>query len=421
MQLLSFPTSDLPVGLKLGSTVYDARQIKLLAAGVEITRPLIEGLQRRRIASVMVSPADVGRMLAFKPQGTAKNVAADRRAAPCPYESEQTRAHDEGLELFLTASAQRTGPEFRDQLPRPGAVAYAPELMGQAADSHEKQIEELGEIARNISRGGGEEVGAVEEATRDLLSSSRDDIDLFVNLGGTPSGGGYPTRHSRHAAMIATAVGAEMGLDGEQLHHLALGCLLHDLGMLALDPRLVKSQRYLADEEFVEIMRHPIRTFDALAKHLDRVPPAARMVAYQMHERFDGSGYPRRRAGAQIHLFARIAAIADTYVALVAPRPHRSGLLPYWAATKLVKDTAAGKFDPTITRAFLRAVCLFPIGSYIELSGDRVARVLRGNPHAYDRPIVELWNKGAVDRDPGIADLSQDQGLKVLQPLERLA
>ena len=138
------------------------------------------------------------------------------------------------------------------------------------------------------------------------------------------------------------------------------------------------------------------------------------MVAYQMHERANGSGYPRGRTIEQTHPLARIAAVADSFTALVSARPHRAGMLPYFAVEKLVRDTAKGLFDPQAVRGLLQAVSLFPIGSYVELNDGYVGRVIRSNAFDYTKPIVEAWKRGRTSLRPGGRALGADRPLRKL-------
>src|SRR5208283_5410057 len=109
--------------------------------------------------------------------------------------------------------------------------------------------------------------------------------------------------------------------------------------------------------------RHPVAVFDVLQHHWDHIPAAARMTAYQVHERCDGSGYPRGRTGGQITELSRVAAVADAFVALVSPRPYRPSMIPYYAMETMLKLVRRGLFDHRFVRALLETVSLFPLGS----------------------------------------------------------
>jgi hypothetical protein len=114
------------------------------------------------------------------------------------------------------------------------------------------------------------------------------------------------------------------------------------------------------------------------------------LVAYQVHERPDGSGYPRGREKKCIHLFARILHVADAYLAMTAQRPFRLPLMPYAAMECLLRQAEKNRVDPDVMRSLLRVLSLFPIGSYVRLSDGSLAEVIRANPHSFSRPLVAL-------------------------------
>ena len=255
-------------------------------------------------------------------------------------------------------------------------------------------------------------------ASESLVKISQD-LDLFVSLGIEPERDKYPCRHSAQTAMLAMSIGTILGLSKDELMDLGIGCFVHDIGMLRIEADLVNSKRSLGQMEFLEITKHPALTFD-MVRYNKSVTNGARMVAYQMHERCNGSGYPRQRHARQIHQLAKIAAVSDVYLALVSPRPYRAGRLPYHAMETVLHEARKGLFDADVVRCLLETVSLFPIGSFVELNDTRIARVLRANRGNYTKPVVEAWYPGQLQGDPQIVDLSQEQGLNVTRPLPRI-
>lgn len=177
-------------------------------------------------------------------------------------------------------------------------------------------------------------------------------------MGMTLSSTGYPSQHALRVGMLAMSVGVTLGWDERTLLDLGIGCLIHDVGMLGLEGAMYRSKRVLTPSDLAEIAKHPVLTFETLRCNLDRVPPAARMVAYQMHGRSNGSGYPRGYTADQIHELAKVAAVADVFIALVSPRPHRPGMVPYHAVRKILDDTNRGIYDPASVRGLLNTVSL---------------------------------------------------------------
>ena len=140
------------------------------------------------------------------------------------------------------------------------------------------------------------------------------------------------------------------------------------------------------------------------------------IVAYQIHERGDGSGYPRQRHRTTIHPLARLAAIADTYAAITAHRPHRTARGPYEAMEILLRETSRDRFDRQVMRSFLDCISLFPIGSQVRLSDGQFAKVLRANPGLHTKPaVVPLQGDGTESGTE--LDLSCQHDVVVIQAL----
>jgi HD-GYP domain-containing protein (c-di-GMP phosphodiesterase class II) len=207
--------------------------------------------------------------------------------------------------------------------------------------------------------------------------------------------------------MLATSVGTTMGLTKSQLTDLGIGCLLHDSGMMMIDRRSWDKRGKTTGYDRLEISKHPGLAFDRV-NQIAKVPNGSRMIVFQMHERMDGSGYPRQRKGIQIFPLSRIAMVADVFVALVSPRPHRPGLMPYQAMERIIKQAKDGLLDPKVVRGLLKTVSLFPITSFVVMSDGRVGKVIRSTGDTYTRPIVDLWQPSAVTHfaNPAAADLT---------------
>ena len=195
-----------------------------------------------------------------------------------------------------------------------------------------------------------------------------------------------------------------------------MGCLVHDAGMLQIDESLYNSREVLDDSQFLEITKHPVIAADMLCKKMTRIPLGVRMIVYQMHERCNGSGYPQGVSADRIHPLAKIAAVADTYVALVSPRPHRPAMLPYYAVKKILE----GRQDGAVRRhgrPWVAAHRLAVSHRVLRRVGIRlVAKVMRSSGPAYDRPIVEAWRRPDLLSEPKIIDLTEG-GNRIVKPL----
>lgn len=134
----------------------------------------------------------------------------------------------------------------------------------------------------------------------------------------------YFFEHSRRVAALAVDIGCELGLDGERLEDLEVAALLHDIGMAYVDRSLLAARRSLNDEERRELEKRP----EHLKRLLGELPDLKRVlpILEGLHERYDGSGYPRQLRGHEIPLESRILAVSEAYDSLTHARPHRQAL-----------------------------------------------------------------------------------------------
>ena len=385
-----------------------------------ITTELMTSLYKRGIREVVISEKDWRRLNAFGSHGKAR-VAAPRHAAV------QSKSHTEAS-LRLDAEAVGKAPNdllpsaapFSSRLRRVGAVAYLREEMDRTLDHHRRSVEQVAELFAQLSQGRQVSGEAIRKLAGEALERAAEDFDLFICMGINPSDETETFAHATNVATLAIGLGIVLGQSVEALEELGMGCLLHDAGMLRIDQRIARSNEWITERDYRELAEHPLIAVDLLDKLVDRVPLAARMVVYQMHERGDGSGYPRGRTAETIHPLAKIAAVADAYVALVSKRRYRPAMLPYFAMAKMLEDVKAGLFAAPVVRALLYATSLFPTGSYVELSDGRVAKTIRANGPSFDRPIIEARDRDRLRSAAEVIDLSRDTTLHIVKPLAML-
>ena len=417
----SVSLSALPIGAILAAPIHDHQQTKLLGAGIEITEQLLRSLRRRAVDSVVVSQNDLARIHAFRPQGLARTTLPDRPCQPVALANDLSRELDRQAAAMPNGSLVPNKNAFLNRVGRPGAVSYDQAYTNFIAQEHERSIRQMDAMIRNVVDGDSSDLRLAGGIISSRLEQATEDLDAFVCLIANPYGMPYHGRHSTHVAMLAMAIGAKMGLDKQSLVELGFGCWIHDIGMIGVDQKFFEAKHVLGAEEFGEIAKHPLKTLQLIEQNIDCVPHAARMVAYQMHERANGSGYPRGRKLAETHPLARIAAVADTFTALVSPRPHRAGMLPYYAVEKLLKDGQLGLYDPKVVRGLLETVGLFPVGSFVALSEDHyVGRVIRSGGSNFTKPVVEVWKKSNLVASPAVLDLGQVDKLQISKPLASL-
>jgi len=156
--------------------------------------------------------------------------------------------------------------------------------------------------------------------------------------------------HATRVGANAEAVAVRLGWEEEQLEALRLGAALHDVGKVNVRAEVLAKPGRLDEDELAEIRAHPVEGVWLIAG-VPSLQPAMPFVLFH-HERWDGLGYPTRRAGSAIPVEGRLLAVADAFDAMTSGRPYRRALGPDAAAAEIGR-CAGTQFDPEIVDAFL--------------------------------------------------------------------
>jgi HD-GYP domain-containing protein (c-di-GMP phosphodiesterase class II) len=163
----------------------------------------------------------------------------------------------------------------------------------------------------------------------------------------------YTSGHSRRVSQYSRMIGSSLGLPSGEIERLAVASLLHDVGKIheAFAPILSKPGK-LTPEERAVMESHPIKGAELvrISSHLRHTVEPIR----HHHEAWDGSGYPDAISGAEIPLFSRIIAVADTIDAMASDRPYRRGLSSEKIRSELIRMRGI-QFDPDMLGRLLDA------------------------------------------------------------------
>lgn len=161
----------------------------------------------------------------------------------------------------------------------------------------------------------------------------------------------YTAAHSLRVAQYAREISTSLGLPQSLINEIETAGLVHDLGKIGVEDRILRKEGKLTEEEYAEIKKHPEIAYRLLVT-LKPYKEGAKYVLYH-HERVDGKGYPRGLSGKSIPLGARILAVADSFDAMTSNRPYRSALTKNSAAKELKKHSGT-QFDPDVVETFIK-------------------------------------------------------------------
>jgi len=194
----------------------------------------------------------------------------------------------------------------------------------------------------------------VRDRTTELRSALRDIANTYQNtllalVAALDAREHETSDHSLRVVQYTSAIANRMGINGSDLEEIGRGALLHDIGKIGVPDAVLLKPGKLTPEEWMEMRKHPDIGYNMIQSIPFLRVPAQIVLSHQ--ERFDGQGYPRKLNRGEIHIGARIFAVADTLDAMTSDRPYRKGTT-FSNAIQEINRCANGQFDPEVVRAF---------------------------------------------------------------------
>ena len=213
---------------------------------------------------------------------------------------------------------------------------------------------EISELAETFNKMAGD----IEEYIERLKQAAEENRELFIGsirmlAAAIDEKDPYTRGHSGRVAKYSVIIGQELGLSPEELDRLRISALLHDVGKIGVDDRVLKKPGSLTPEEFDLMKQHPSKGANIMrpVAQLKEMLPGIELH----HEHMDGGGYPYGLKGEEIPLMARIIAVSDTLDAITTDRPYQSAMELDFALGRIRKFTGT-KFDPTVVDALESAI-----------------------------------------------------------------
>ena len=232
---------------------------------------------------------------------------------------------------------------------------------------------------------------AVEQMV-DSIFRNRDALSSLVRL---KSADDYTFGHCVNVCILSMALSRQMGFTKKTAHDLGVGAVLHDIGKTLIKEKTLKKPGPLSDTEFTEIRTHPELGAELLL-NADGIKDASKYVVVQHHQKYNGTGYPYKKEGERIHIFARIAAVADVYDAMTSTRVYQQCLPPDIVLQKMYMWREA-HFEPNIVERLIKCLGIYPIGTLVELNTGEIAVVTSTNPNNPIKPgILVLFDEDKV-------------------------
>jgi HD-GYP domain-containing protein (c-di-GMP phosphodiesterase class II) len=236
------------------------------------------------------------------------------------------------------------------------------------------------------------------------LNINIDILTLLLSVGDRSL---YVYSHPVKVAFISFVIGKWMGMESSELSRLVCTGMVHDIGKAKIRDSILNKPDKLTNEERQIIRNHPVMGYRLLAG-LGVLDKDILLGVLSHHERQDGSGYPRRQKGDQIHKFGKIIAIADIYDAMTSRRPYQDKSTPFKAIEE-IQALSFGFLDPLICQVFLNNIINFYYGKTVRLNNDLVGEIVYVNPEEMTRPLIHCEDE--------YINLTQERDLKIIELL----
>lgn len=210
--------------------------------------------------------------------------------------------------------------------------------------------------------------------------------------------------HAMNVMVVSLLIGKSVGLPEEEMQILGLGAMLHDAGVPDIPARIVRNpHRTASEEQFYRT--HIGRGLHAVAA-MKNLPVAVRNIIACHHESWDGKGYPNGLSGPKIPHLARIVAIANRYDNLCNPLDAKAACTPAEAVARMFKHERDA-WDPEIFGAFVKALGVYPPGTFVTLSDGSYGLVIEATSRDLLRPLLMLYDASVPRNEALLLDMRE--------------
>lgn len=390
--MIQIPQEELQEGMVLGKSVYRENGELLLASGYQINSKVLRKLKELDVPHFWIQ--------------------------------------EKGTETIIPQQLIEDHIALQSQI----ALMDNAKLIREVAEIKEKSIEGVHKAIREKSKFRNILMPEkIKKSVDSILDSVLGSEMALVNLNSIRTKANYLYQHAIDVTITAVLLANKLQLNRNEIEELAMGCMLMDLGMVVLPEEITAPTHRLSFQEFTILKEHTTFGYCILRENKS-IPLTSAHIAYQHHERQDGAGYPRRLKGNNalpvrptqvekktMHRYAEIAAVVDTYISLVSPRPGQESPKSPDQAIRTLITTAGSQLNRTIVDALITLIPIFPVGTRVSIMKDDQYNMLgysgivaRYRQEAPDKPcIMVIYNRNKEKINPILIDLLEEPEIKI--------
>jgi len=269
---------------------------------------------------------------------------------------------------------------------------------------YEENVSAMKFILDGLSTGRHLDMSAVAEVTDSIYDRLGDFMGVFTCLNQLREADEYTYTHSVNVSFICLFIAKWLHWKDDGLVGILQAGLLHDIGKSQVPERILNKPAELTDKEYEEVKKHTVYGYRILEKVVT-IKPSAAVAALMHHEKFNGTGYPLGVSADKIHLYARIAAVADIFDAMTSNKSYGKRSSPF-EVFSLLESLIYGSLDPRIVIKFLENVAGYYVGDRVSLSDGSEGVIVYINPRAVSKPIIQIDDEIVNLYDPAYNDIT---------------
>ncbi|USD66817.1 HD-GYP domain-containing protein [Vibrio sp. SCSIO 43136] len=260
------------------------------------------------------------------------------------------------------------------------------------------------------------DLGPIDDWADDVIDTILVDPDAIKCVSALRSKDTYLLEHSVNVACLLVTFGKFLEFDKDTLKHLAVGGILHDIGKIKVDDKVLNKPGKLTADEFEHMKKHQVFA-EEIIPTVQGLNEISKNVCLMHHEKLDGNGYPNGLKGEEIPIYGRMSCIVDIYDALTAQRCYKEGMSSA-EAFKILLSLTPFHLDQELVYKFINCIGVYPVGSIVELSDGKVGIVWTTNEQQALKPEVKVFYSRRYKRftDVSFIDLKRSE-LKITKAI----
>ena len=244
-----------------------------------------------------------------------------------------------------------------------------------------------------------EQIGSIIDEMMSVIYDNPGTLYCMTELMGTDM---YTYHHCAEVAILSMLVAKNMNMNENFIRKIGIGAILHDVGKMQISGDVLNKAETLTLDEIMIIREHVRNGYELLKDNLN-ISPISRQVVLLHHEKLNGAGYPYKMQGDQIPVHVRIVTLCDIFNAISSNRAYRTRVSAD-EALEIIRAEAVYELDRNIYYHLLKVINIYPPGTMVQLSNGEIAIVIKENPEAQTRPIVQIVRNKKLEEKIDLMD-----------------